>query len=64
MPAHTYTYPFEPNPDWSSFYAYAPEIRKYFEDFSTKHELRPFVLLNSKVVSAVWKEDQGICEIG
>lgn len=28
VPAHAYTYSFEPNPNWSSFYAAAPEIRK------------------------------------
>ncbi|KAI1630504.1 cyclohexanone monooxygenase [Exophiala viscosa] len=63
VPAHSYTYTFEPNPDWSSFYAYAPEIRKYFDDFATKHELHPFVKLNSKVISATWNEDRGIYDV-
>lgn len=62
-PAHVYTYSFEPNPAWSSFYAYAPEIRKYFDDFAARHELARYVSLNSKVLSAVWHEDVGQYEI-
>jgi cation diffusion facilitator CzcD-associated flavoprotein CzcO len=62
-PAHAYTYAFEPNPDWSSFYAYGPEIRMYFERFAAKYDLMPFVKLNSRVLSAVWKEEDGICEL-
>lgn len=61
-PAHAYTYSFEPNPNWSSFYAYAPEIKQYFLDFAAKYDLLPFVKLNSKVLSAVWQEEKGICE--
>ena len=62
VPAHAYTYPFEPNPNWSSFYAYAPEIRKYFENFADKYDLFPFVKLNSKVLTATWVEEKGICK--
>ena len=60
-PAHAYTYSFEPNPNWSSFYAYAPEIRQYFEDFAQKHKLMPYVKLNSRILSARWREERGIC---
>jgi cation diffusion facilitator CzcD-associated flavoprotein CzcO len=58
-----YTYAFEPNPDWSTFYAYAPEIKQYFENFANKYELDPFVKLNSKVLSATWIEEKGIYEV-
>ncbi|KAE9965383.1 hypothetical protein BLS_007682 [Venturia inaequalis] len=63
IPAHTYTYPFEPKPDFSSFYAYAPEIRQYFEDFAKKYDLHKYVKVNSKVTSAVWKEEEGVYEV-
>lgn len=63
VPAHAYTYAFEPNPDWSTFYAYAPEIRQYFENFANKYELDPYVKLNSRVLSATWIEDRGIYEV-
>ena len=60
-PAHNYTYPFEPNPNWSSFYAFGPEIKQYFEDFAKKYDLMRYVKLNSKVLSATWDESTGIC---
>lgn len=61
-PAHAYTYSFEPNPNWSSFYAYGPEINEYFQNFARKYDLMPFVKLNARVLKAVWQEDRGICE--
>lgn len=62
-PAHAYTYTFEPNPNWSSFYAQSAEIKKYFEDFADKYELRPWVQLNTRVLSATWIEENGICRL-
>lgn len=62
-PAHIYTYSFEPNPNWSSFYAYSQEIKQYFEDFATKYDLRDVIHLGTKVVSARWIEKKGIYEI-
>lgn len=58
-----YTYAFEPNPNWSTFYAYAPEIKEYFENFAKKYELDPYVTLDSRVLSATWIEDKGIYEV-
>jgi cation diffusion facilitator CzcD-associated flavoprotein CzcO len=63
-PAHAYTYPFEPNPDWSSFYAGSAEILKYFEGFAAKYDLMTLIKLGSKVVKAVWDEQKGICTFG
>ncbi|ORY17468.1 hypothetical protein BCR34DRAFT_621904 [Clohesyomyces aquaticus] len=59
VPAHAYTYSFEPNPNWTSFYAYAPEIRQYFDNFAKKYDLMPHVKLNSRVRSATWVEADG-----
>jgi len=44
-PAHAYTYPFEPNPEWSNFYAGAPEILQYFQNFAKKYELNKYIKL-------------------
>ena len=63
VPAHAYTFSFEPNPNWSTFYAYAPEIRQYFEDFADKYELRPYIKLDSTVQSAIWDDPKGIWNI-
>ncbi|KAL5333087.1 hypothetical protein BJX70DRAFT_406539 [Aspergillus crustosus] len=36
IPAHIYTFPVEPNPNWSSFYAGGEEIWQYIKDTSDK----------------------------
>lgn len=60
-PAHAYTYPFEPNPNWSSFYAGSAEILQYFKGFADKYDLLKYINLEHKVTSAIWDEGQGIC---
>ncbi|MCJ1260534.1 hypothetical protein MMC22_000395 [Lobaria immixta] len=57
VPAHCYTWSFEPKTDWSSIYAGSPEIRQYFTDFCTRHELQKYIELEHQVLSAVWSED-------
>ncbi|KAF9057793.1 hypothetical protein BJ165DRAFT_1605518 [Panaeolus papilionaceus] len=59
IPAHSYTYSFEPKADWSSVYASAPEIRQYFEDFATKYDLHQYVKLEHQVTEAVWDASNG-----
>ncbi|KAK4868954.1 hypothetical protein LT330_006563 [Penicillium expansum] len=56
VPAHIYTFPFEPNPDWSTFYASGPEIWSYIKRTSDKYGLAEHVQLQSKVVQATWNE--------
>ncbi|KAG6878270.1 hypothetical protein C0992_008328 [Termitomyces sp. T32_za158] len=54
IPSHTYTWSFEPKPDWSSVYAGSDEIRGYFESFATKYDLRKYVKLRHRVDNATW----------
>ncbi|KJA23566.1 hypothetical protein HYPSUDRAFT_66248 [Hypholoma sublateritium FD-334 SS-4] len=63
MPAHVYTYTFEPNPNWSSVYASSREIRNYFDCFATKYDLRKYISLRHQVVGAIWKEETGEWEV-
>lgn len=49
-----YTFPFEPNPDWSSFYASGPEIFQYIKRTVKKYDLDYCVKLNSGVIESVW----------
>lgn len=63
IPAHTYTFPFDRNPEWSGYYAYAPEIQDYMMNFYKKHNLEPFVVLNTEVVSATWDQLTGKWEV-
>lgn len=55
----SYTFLFEPNPDWSSFYAPGLEIKEYIQRTVRKYNLDERVQFNSKVTEAVWHEDTG-----
>lgn len=63
IPAHVYTWTFEPNPDWSSVYAGSDEIFQYFERFADKHNLRQYVKLQHMVSKAEWNAKLGIWEV-
>lgn len=59
IPAHVYTYTFEPNPNWSSVYSGSHEIRNYFLSFAKKYELRKYIKLRHQVSGAVWNDKTG-----
>jgi cation diffusion facilitator CzcD-associated flavoprotein CzcO len=50
-PAHSYTYSFATNPEWSAFYAPGPEIRAYFEDIAARYDLKSQIAFNTEIVS-------------
>jgi len=54
-----YTFLFEPNPDWSRFYAPGPEIQAYIKRTVKKYNLDGQVQLNSRVLETVWDQDLG-----
>ena len=37
IPSHLYTFSWDPNPDWSHYFAYGGEIQQYFEGFAKRH---------------------------
>ena len=59
IPSHLYTFSWDPNPDWSHYFAYGPEIQKYFEGFAKRHNSEQYMQLNSKIVEAKWDEEEG-----
>lgn len=59
VPAHIYTYTFEPNPKWSTYYAYSEEINAYFKGFCDKHGLRKYIKFQHRVTKAEWVEEKG-----
>ncbi|KAJ9643321.1 hypothetical protein H2204_002217 [Knufia peltigerae] len=59
VPAHNYTFSWEPKLDWSAVYAGSAEIKKYFQDFAAKYDLDKFVKLNHQVVGAYWDDKVG-----
>lgn len=54
-----YVFPFEPNPNWSSFYVGSPEIWQYMKDTAVKWGLEKFVSFNSRVSETVWDDELG-----
>ncbi len=56
VPAHMYTYSFEPNPEWSHRFAYGSEIQEYFERVARKYGVTSSVRFNESVTSAIYDE--------
>jgi hypothetical protein len=54
--AHSYVYTFEPNPNWSGFYASSEEIQQYLEGVCNKYSVHRFVKLRHRVDNCVWDE--------
>jgi cation diffusion facilitator CzcD-associated flavoprotein CzcO len=55
-----YTFTFDPKTDWSHFYAYGPEILKYFENFADRYNSHRYIKLNTKVLEGRWHNDRGV----
>ena len=51
VPAHMYTYSFEPNPNWSSRFAGGDEIQSYFEHVAKKYKVLPIIRFDEAVES-------------
>ena len=58
VPAHLYTYSFEPNPDWSQVFAGGPEIRSYFENVATKYGIVAQVRFGEEIISCEFIDGQ------
>ncbi|KAJ9663843.1 hypothetical protein H2198_000603 [Neophaeococcomyces mojaviensis] len=57
VPAHLYALPFDPNPNWSKFYADGAEILEYVEATCDKWNLRRDIKFNTKVIDLEWTEE-------
>lgn len=56
IPAHMYTYSFEPNPNWSHRFPHGDEIQAYFERVAEKYQVMPLIRFNQAVVSCHFKD--------
>jgi 4-hydroxyacetophenone monooxygenase len=54
---HFYCYSFEPNDDWSEFFAQRDELRAYFERCMEKYGVTDRVRFETEVTAAHWDED-------
>ncbi|KAI0444545.1 flavin-binding monooxygenase [Xylaria telfairii] len=57
IPSHSYQYTFNPNPNWSSFYAPGSEICAYLEATAKKFGAMRFVKLSHEVISCTWDNE-------
>jgi cation diffusion facilitator CzcD-associated flavoprotein CzcO len=57
IPSHTYQASFEPNKEWSAFYAPAPEIHQYWKHVVHKYGCRRYMKLKQRVLGASWDEN-------
>jgi 4-hydroxyacetophenone monooxygenase len=56
-PNHFYSYAFEPNHDWSHFFAKRDELWNYFERVADKYDLRKHIRFGTEVVEARYDEE-------
>ncbi|KAL4808009.1 hypothetical protein BDV18DRAFT_158129 [Aspergillus unguis] len=59
VPAHNYTWSFEPKTDWSGTYASSKEIFNYFDNFSRKYGLGQYCHTLHQVTGATWNDHSG-----
>jgi len=52
----TYSYSFEPNPDWSRIYAPGAELKQYVDHVADTYDLRRHVRHHTTVTAARWDE--------
>ncbi|CAN5274910.1 NAD(P)/FAD-dependent oxidoreductase [soil metagenome] len=53
----TYSFSFEPNPDWSRLYAPGAELKAYAEHVADTYDLRRHMCFDTAVTAAAWDED-------
>lgn len=56
IPAHMYSFSFEPKPDWSYMWAFQPEILDYLRGIAEKYGLRRYVRFGEHVDRAQWDD--------
>jgi 4-hydroxyacetophenone monooxygenase len=62
-PNHFYSYAFEPNHDWSHFFAKRDELWNYFEGVADKYDLRKHIRLGTEVREARFDEKDSVWRI-
>ncbi|EXJ73481.1 uncharacterized protein A1O5_03242 [Cladophialophora psammophila CBS 110553] len=59
IPAHTYQATFEPNHEWSQFYASSQEIHRYWKKVVAKYDCGKYIKLRHEVNGATWDDRTG-----
>lgn len=56
VPAHAYTYSFEPYPEWQAYYAKGSEVQEYFEKVVDKYGIRSSIRFGAEVTGLDWDD--------
>lgn len=64
VPTTTYSYFFEPNPNWSRLFSTGTEIKQYADDVADKYDVRRHMRFNTTVEGACWDEEADVWRVG
>ncbi len=63
VPTTTYSYFFEPNPNWSRLFSTGREIKQYADDVADKYDVRRHIRFSTVVDGARWDEDAEVWQV-
>ena len=63
IPSPTYSYWFEPNPNWSRLYAPGSELKAYADHVADKYDVRRHMRFDSPVDGARWDDDSKLWQV-
>ena len=63
IPSTTYSYWFEPNPNWSRLFARGAELKEYAHHVADKYDVRRHMRFNTSVEAARWDGDAQLWQV-
>ena len=63
VPTTTYSYDFEPNPNWSRLFSTGAEVKQYAGDVADKYDVRRHIRFNTTVEGARWDEEASLWRV-
>jgi cation diffusion facilitator CzcD-associated flavoprotein CzcO len=63
VPTTTYSYFFEPNPNWSRLFTPGGELKQYADDVADKYDVRRHIRFDTSVEGARWDEDARVWRV-
>ncbi len=63
VPTTTYSYFFEPNPNWSRLFSTGAEIKQYADDVADKYDIRRHIRFNTTVEGARWDAESQLWRV-
>lgn len=58
VPAHLYSFSFEPKAEWEYLWSYQPELLDYLAGVVDKYQLRRHIAFDAKVSRSYWDDDE------